>query len=152
MVLSLWVFKRRDLRISTPHRHKQILSVTEDSSTEVRAGSFCIKELTPRVRLMASVQHEGKYSYKITNKSICSPNVYARITQMVSGLRPFTTYKVSCWVKGKGCGHNWIGGGQGWYTRTVFPEGDFDWRQVVFEMETGAEPENYELMSSRAKA
>jgi glycosyl hydrolase family 42 (putative beta-galactosidase) len=53
---------------------------------------------------------------------------------------------VSCWVKGKSCGHNWIGGGPGWYTRTVFPEGDFDWRQVAFEMQTGTEPDNYELM------
>jgi hypothetical protein len=94
----------------------------------------------------ATRKHEGKYSYKISNKSGYAPNVYARITQMVSGLRPFTTYKVSCWAKGKGCGVNWIGGGPGWYTRTPFPTGDFDWRQVSFNVDAGPEPDNYELM------
>jgi hypothetical protein len=93
-----------------------------------------------------TTQHEGKYSYKITNKSGYAPNVYARITQTVSGLRPFTVYKASCWAKGKGCGINWIGGGPGWYNRTAFPQGDFDWREVSFEVAEGAEPDNYDLM------
>ena len=35
--------------------------------------------------------HEGKYSYKLTNKSASAPNIYARIVQEVSGLRPYTT-------------------------------------------------------------
>ena len=48
--------------------------------------------------------HEGKYSYKLTNKSAQAPNLFARIVQEVAGLRPFTTYRVSCWAKGKGCG------------------------------------------------
>jgi hypothetical protein len=54
-------------------------------------------------------KHEGNCSYKLTNKSALAPNIYARIVQEVSGLRPYTTYKVSCWAKGKGCGVNWPG-------------------------------------------
>ena len=90
--------------------------------------------------------HEGKYSYKLTNKSGYAPNLYARVVQEVSGLRPFTTYNVSCWAKGKGCGTTWIGGGPGWGTRKTFPQGDFDWQEFSFEVNTDAAPDNYELM------
>jgi hypothetical protein len=91
-------------------------------------------------------KHEGKYAYKLTNKSAQAPNIYARIVQEVSGLRPYTTYKVSCWAKGNGCGVNWIGGGPGWYTRHWFPQGEFDWQETSFEVTTDAAPDNYELM------
>jgi hypothetical protein len=91
-------------------------------------------------------RHQGKSAYKLTNKSSFAPNVYARIFQTVSGLRPFTTYKISCWAKGKGCGINWIGGGPGWGTRHRFPEGDFDWQKVSFEIDAGPTPDSYELM------
>lgn len=91
-------------------------------------------------------KHEGNYSYKLTNKSATAPNLFARITQTVPRLRPYTTYKVSCWAKGRKCGVNWIGGGPGWTTRKWFPQGDFDWREVTFEINTDAAPENYELM------
>ncbi|HSU54462.1 MAG TPA: beta-galactosidase, partial [Candidatus Dormibacteraeota bacterium] len=88
----------------------------------------------------------GQFSYKLTNKSGFAPNVYARVVQVVTGMQPYTTYKVSCWAKGKGCGINWIGGGPGWFNRHRFPEGDFDWQQVTFEIEAGATPGDYELM------
>ena len=91
-------------------------------------------------------KHEGKYAYKLTNKSAQAPNLFARIVQEVSGLRPYTTYKVSCWAKGKGCGIVWIGGGPGWGTRKWFPQGDFDWQEFSFEVTTDATPDNYELM------
>lgn len=97
-------------------------------------------------QLDSAEKHEGKSSFKITNKSGQAPNVFARLVQTITGLQPFATYKASCWVKGRGCGNNWIGGGPGWYTRTGFPRGDFDWQQVSFEVNTGAEADNYELM------
>jgi hypothetical protein len=97
-------------------------------------------------QLDTAEKHDGKYSFKMTNKSGQSPNVFARIVQIISGLKPFTTYKVSCWVKGRGCGINWIGGGPGWYTRTPFPKGDFDWQQISFEVSADADADNYELM------
>ena len=91
-------------------------------------------------------RHEGGYAYKLTNQSGQAPNLFARIFQVVPGLRPYSTYRVSCWVKGQGCGINWIGGGPGWFTRHQFPQGDFDWRQESFEIESGATPDSYELM------
>lgn len=91
-------------------------------------------------------KHDGKASFKISNASGYAPNVYARLTQTVTGLQPFTTYKVSCWARGMGCGVNWIGGGVGWYARTPFPTGDFDWRQVSFNVTTDAGADNYDLM------
>jgi hypothetical protein len=91
-------------------------------------------------------KHAGHSAYKLTNKTGLAPNVYARIVQRVPGLRPYTTYRVSCWVKGRGCGVNWIGGGPGWYTRHWFPQGDFDWRQESFEIDSGPNPDSYELM------
>jgi len=111
-----------------------------------RDWQFLINSANATGQLDSTERHEGKFSFKITNKSGWAPNVFARIVQTVPGLQPFTTYKASCWVKGNGCGLNWIGGGPGWYTRTVFPKGDFDWQQVSFEVSTGAEADNYELM------
>jgi len=91
-------------------------------------------------------KHGGKYAYKLTNQSGYAPNLYARIVQDISGLRPYTTYRVSCWAKGKGCGADWIGGGPGWGIRKAFPQGDFDWQEVSIEVTTGDAPENFELM------
>ena len=91
-------------------------------------------------------KHQGKYSYKLTNRSAMAPNLFARIFQTLPGLRPYATYRVSCWVKGKGCGVNWIGGGPGWGTRHWFPQGDFDWRQESFEIDSGPTPDSYDLM------
>jgi Beta-galactosidase/Carbohydrate binding domain len=90
--------------------------------------------------------HEGKHSFKLVNNTGQSPNVYARVVQTITGLRPFTTYRISCWAKGRGCGNNWIGGGPGWYTRAVLPTGDFDWRQISIEVNCGADANNYDLM------
>lgn len=108
--------------------------------------SFLTTGATATGGIDGTVKHEGKYSYKISNRTGFAPNVYARLVQMVSGLRPFTVYKVSCWAKGKGCGINWIGGGPGWYKRTQFPHGDFDWQEVTFEIDAGASPDLYEFM------
>jgi hypothetical protein len=90
--------------------------------------------------------HEGRCSFKLTNQSAFAPNVYARVVQVVTGLRAYTTYKVSCWAKGKAAGITWIGGGPGWFKRVPFPKGDFDWQEVSFEIDAGPAPDNYELM------
>ena len=97
-------------------------------------------------QLDEAVQHQGKYAYRLTNKSGYAPNRFARIFQVVPGLKPYTTYRISCWAKGKGCGVNWIGGGPGWGTRNQFPQGDFEWREFSFEIEAGPTPDNYDLM------
>jgi len=97
-------------------------------------------------QLDGAEKHEGKYSYKLTNRTPQAPNIFARIFQILTPMQPYATYRVSCWVKGEGCGINWIGGGPGWYTRHAFPKGDFDWRQESFEIESGATPDSYELM------
>ena len=94
----------------------------------------------------SSEKHSGKSCYKLTNKSGFAPNRYARIYQMVSGLRPFTRYRVSCWAKAKAGGITWIGGGPGWTDRHWFPKGDFDWQPLSFELEAGPAPNSYELM------
>jgi hypothetical protein len=69
----------------------------------------------------AEQAHSGVHSYKVTNKTGFAPNVYARAVQVVTGLEPFTTYRISCWVKGKKSGICWIGGGPGWFNRNAFP-------------------------------
>jgi hypothetical protein len=74
--------------------------------------------------------HSGTHSYKLTNKTGFAPNVYARAFQIVTGLEPFTTYRISCWVKGTKSGICWIGGGPGWFNRNQFPKGTFDWTKV----------------------
>jgi hypothetical protein len=94
----------------------------------------------------ATEQHDGRNAYKLVNQSPYGPNVYGRVFQMLPGLRPFTTYRISCWAKGKGCGVNWIGGGPGWYNRHWFPQGDFDWQRLSFEIDSGAAPDSYELI------
>lgn len=106
----------------------------------VSSGADATGQLDP------TEKHEGNFSYKLKNKSGFAPNQYARIFQFVSGLRPYTTYRISCWAKGKAVGITWIGGGPGWNDRHWFPKGDFDWQQFSFELDTGAMPDSYELM------
>ncbi len=91
-------------------------------------------------------KHSGRQSYRISNASAFAPNVYARLAQMATNLRPHTTYRISAWGKGKGVGIAWIGGGPGWGLRQRFPEGDFDWQQISTEYSTGAEASGFELM------
>ncbi len=90
--------------------------------------------------------HSGAHSFKITNQSTFAPNVYARIFQVINALEPFTTYRISCYVKGKKAGIAWIGGGPGWYLRQRFPEGDYDWTYVETQWTTDAGPGDFELM------
>src|SRR5690349_18732322 len=49
--------------------------------------------------LDASARHEGHAAFKLTNRSPQGPHIYGRLFQLVPGLRPYTTYRVSCWVK-----------------------------------------------------
>ncbi|HWF18137.1 MAG TPA: beta-galactosidase [Verrucomicrobiae bacterium] len=90
--------------------------------------------------------HSGKKSFRISNNSGFAPNVYGRVTQMVRGLEPFTTYRISCFARGTNAGIVWIGGGPGWYLRAPFPKGTFGWTNVSFEYATGEEPPDFELM------
>jgi hypothetical protein len=92
------------------------------------------------------VAHSGKHSFKITNKSGFAPNVYARAYQVVTGLEPFTTYRISCYVKGTDIGICWIGGGPGWYHRQHFPKGTYDWTYVETLWTTDANAGDFELM------
>ncbi len=90
--------------------------------------------------------HSGAQSLKLTNKSPFAPNVYGRAFQVLFGLEPFTTYRLSCYVKGKNVGIAWIGGGPGWYHRQRFPEGTYDWKYVESLWTTGANADDYELI------
>src|ERR1700733_15801191 len=40
--------------------------------------------------------HSGQNSFWLENASGFAPNVFARVTQVVTGLEPFTTYRISC--------------------------------------------------------
>ena len=90
--------------------------------------------------------HSGAQSLKLTNKSPYAPNVYGRAFQTLFGIEPFTTYRLSCYVKGKNVGIAWIGGGPGWYHRQRFPEGTYDWKYVESLWTTPASADNYELI------
>jgi hypothetical protein len=75
-----------------------------------------------------------------------APNVFARVTQVITGLEPFTTYRISCFAMGTNAGIVWIGGGPGWYVRAPFPSGSFGWTNVAIEYTTGEQPPDFELM------
>lgn len=107
---------------------------------------FLLNNASAAGALDASVTHDGKPAFKISNQSGFAANVYARITQTITGLQPFSTYKVSCWGKGKKSGLCWLGGGPGWYNRHPFPTGDFDWTNISFTVSTDENANNYELM------
>ena len=91
-------------------------------------------------------QAHSALSFKMTNKTTFAPNVYGRAFQMILGLEPFTTYRLSCYVKGKNVGIAWIGGGPGWYHRQRFPEGTYDWKYIETLWTTDAAAPDYELI------
>src|SRR5580658_11009884 len=90
--------------------------------------------------------HSGSNSFWLDNQSGLAPNVFARVTQVVTGLEPFTTYRISCFAMGTNAGIVWIGGGPGWYVRAPFPTGSFGWTNVAIEYTTGEQPPDFELM------
>ena len=92
-----------------------------------------------------TVSHSGKRSLRLTNASPPQPNVYYRASQTLA-TQPFTTYRISCWVKGEDSGTVFIGGGLGWKLRKALPEGTFDWQEVSVEWSTGANAEDFELI------
>lgn len=107
---------------------------------------FLVRVAQATGNLDDAVRHDGHPAFKITNKTGEGPHVYGRLVQTVTGLKPFTTYKISCWARGEGCGNNWIGGGVGWYVRQALPRGDFDWQHVSFDYTTKAEADNFDLL------
>lgn len=90
--------------------------------------------------------HSGARSFLLSNHSGFAPNVYARVTQIVRGLEPFTTYRISCFAKGTNSGIVWIGGGPGWYLRAAFPKGTFGWTNISINYTTDETPPDFELM------
>ncbi|MES2459594.1 MAG: beta-galactosidase, partial [Armatimonadota bacterium] len=91
-------------------------------------------------------RHTGRHSYRVSGDFTQTPHTYGRLHRTITGLRPFTTYRIRAWIKGSKVGTAWIGGGPGWYLRAVFPEGDFDWREITTEYATGGEAGDFELM------
>jgi hypothetical protein len=96
--------------------------------------------------VVADEAHDGKKSFRLSNNSRFAPNVFGRVTQIVRGLEPYTTYRISCFARGTNAGIVWIGGGPGWYLRARFPDGTFDWTNVTTEYTTGEDPPDFELM------
>ena len=93
-----------------------------------------------------TIAHSGKASFKLTNRSAFGPHVYHRVWQTMPGLSPYTTYRISAWVKGAKSGIAWIGGGPAWTLRKPFPKGDFDWTHVTVDYTTGHNVGDFDLM------
>ena len=91
-------------------------------------------------------KHAGIQSFRLSANFDQTPNVYGRLFRTVYGLRPFTTYRIHAWAKGKAVGVAWIGGGPGWYHRKPFPARDFSWQEITTDYSTGAEAGDFELM------
>jgi hypothetical protein len=93
----------------------------------------------------ATVRHSGAHSLLLTNATATGPNVWYRAFRTITA-QPYTTYRMSCWIKGEESGSGFIGGGPGWGVRIAFPEGTFDWKELSMEWSTGASAEDFDLM------
>src|SRR5579883_74103 len=108
--------------------------------------AFSVNAANASGQVVADEAHSGKKSFRLSNNSGFAPNVFGRMTQMVLGLEPFTTYRISCFARGTNAGIVWIGGGPGWYLRAPFPKGTFGWTNISTEYTTGEDPPDFELM------
>src|SRR6185437_16994 len=108
--------------------------------------AFSVNVANANGQVVADVAHTGKKSFRLSNNSGFAPNVFGRMTQVVHGLEPFTTYRISCFAKGTNTGIVWIGGGPGWFLRATFPMGTFGWTNITAEYTTDANPPDFELM------
>src|ERR1039458_8183446 len=45
--------------------------------------------------VVADEAHDGKKSFRLSNNSGFAPNVFGRVTQIVRGVEPYTTYRLS---------------------------------------------------------
>jgi hypothetical protein len=121
--------------------------VTDGGFEQGGAGwAFSVNAANAWGGVVTNEAHSGKKSFLISNNSSFGPNVFGRVTQIVRGLQPYMTYRISCFARGTNAGIVWIGGGPGWYLRARFPEGTFDWTNVVTEYTTGEDPPDFELM------
>src|SRR4051812_40761300 len=77
------------------------------------AWTYSVNGANASGKYIADQHHTGAQAYRLTNKSGFAPHVYARVYQTITGLMPFTTYRISCFVKGQKSGIAWIGGGPG---------------------------------------
>ncbi|HTL31263.1 MAG TPA: alpha-amylase family protein, partial [Tepidisphaeraceae bacterium] len=77
-----------------------------------------------------STKFAGEQSYRIVSSSKFQPDVYCRMSQTIGGLKENTAYRIGAWVKARGTGIAWLGGGPGWQWRVPFPRGSFEWQHI----------------------
>lgn len=79
-----------------------------------------------------SVQ-EGSRSFKLTNQTPKSPNVYGTIWQRVA-IKPNTEYTIRLWIKGENVNNAWFGTFE---SRKAIPAGTYDWQQITHTYRSG---------------
>lgn len=136
------------LAIQSPaHAQAQTNLVTDGGFEQGGAGwAFSVNVANATGQVVTGGAHDGTNSYRLSNQSGFAPNVFGRLTQIVRGLQPYTTYRISCFARGTNAGIVWLGGGPGWYLRARFPEGTFGWTNIATEYTTGEDPPDFELM------
>ncbi|NSW56214.1 MAG: beta-galactosidase [Armatimonadetes bacterium] len=92
-----------------------------------------------------AVAHSGRRSVRLHSELPLKPHVYGGISQVISGLAPGSQYVLRLWVKGRGVGTCWFGGGPEWASRRTLPSGDFDWTQVELRWTAPETASQYEL-------
>jgi len=92
-----------------------------------------------------AVARSGKHSVRFHSTLGFAPHVFEGLSQVVKGLTPGSEYVIRLWVKGKGVGICWFGGGPDWMSRGQLPRGDFDWTQVELRWQAPDVPTDYEL-------
>lgn len=96
--------------------------------------------------LADKLSHGAGKSVRLSNSSPETPGSWGRLYQKIEGLRPGSRYRISAWVKGKGAGSAWIGGGSGAKFQKRLPMGSYDWTRVETTYATGSEETELCLM------
>src|ERR1017187_2821103 len=121
----------------------------EDSSRAARAGLFRSTWPMPAAGAVRTRRMTARSPSGCRTIPGWRPTCFGGGRQIVRGLEPYTTYRISCFARGTNAGIVWIGGGPGWYLRARFPDGTFGWTKVITEYTTGEDPPDFELMVDR---
>ncbi|AHF94331.1 hypothetical protein OPIT5_12355 [Opitutaceae bacterium TAV5] len=94
----------------------------------------------------SETRFSGHRSFRITNATPRAPDVYGGLRQIVKGLKPDTAYQVRLWVKGENVSSAVLVCGVRWDKRMNLPRGTYGWRRVVFDLETGSSPGDFNVI------
>lgn len=149
-VLSVFLFAAligapgKVCRAQQLHMHNYV--VNGDFENGMTGWSWKASKADAASQIVTTDSHSGQSCLRMTNNTPYGPNVFGSLSQLITGLRPNTTYELSAWIKSTAASGCWIGGGPRWTTRKDLPSDAVDWQRESLTFATGPADITWQLL------